>query len=90
MPCRDDSGYSNSYHKDELDKRTDQLCTQLGYLEEVGLQHHIHGSLRPWWDAHKKQDAECKAEAKKIQDRKEAKEAALAKISKKDRELLGL
>ena len=87
MACRDD--YPN-YDYERLNERTNQLCTQLAYLEASGFERLIHKSVREWWSDHKKADAErLELESTRRED-EQKKQVALAKLTPEERELLGI
>lgn len=92
MPCS--SGEGPNYYEDtsKIDHLTNMLCglctrienTDSGYLLEDDE------SLMKWWDQHKKEDNERKALEESLAKRQKLKEEALSKLTKEEREALGL
>lgn len=93
--------------KKELDKVADLLChlcqdIESGVLDcpnecAVDMPEYV----KPWWEEHKKTDAECRAREqaeidkkkaleKEAKDREKAKKAALKKLTPEEKKLLGL
>ena len=87
MACRDD--YPN-FDYARLNERTNQLCTQLAYLEQSGFERLIHESVRVWWEDHKKADAERLEQERLEADLETQRKRALAKLSQEERDILGL
>lgn len=95
MGCSDSSGDIYKYTsggdsniKSRLDTRTDQLCKQLRLLEKEA-PHLIDPDLQAWWDEHKDWDRKREKKEKAQAKAEDEKKAALAKLSPKERELLG-
>jgi hypothetical protein len=92
MPCRD-------YQADEemreaagarLDGYAKDLCKAMKIIENGGLLKRASPRLRNWWTAHKEDDRrEQEREAKKIRDAREKRDL-VAKLSIRERRLLGL
>jgi hypothetical protein len=81
----DDRVYNKGLSKSHLDKKTAELCSLLKKTDvtKYSLE------MQMWWRDHQKADKErLLAERQKRQDKKEIKEA-LAKLTEKERKLLG-
>jgi hypothetical protein len=94
MPCSDGGPvyHDDPETKQRLDKVTRLLCGLCQSLKNQGLDDDIYTTpeLGDWWDNHQEQDRvrlECE---RKEKEEKEAKLKALAKLSPRERRLLGL
>ncbi len=87
--------------KDELDLVTRLLCALCNNSSGAVIEKIENGELKTWWKEHQKLDAQREArEAKKKRDdeakikreerKKKLKTQALSKLSKKEREALGV
>ena len=79
--------------KAEADKLARIACKSLNALEEMGKEDFLllkDDEIRTWWSAHKEADRKARAEAQAKQERKEAKERVLAKLTEEEKVLLGL
>lgn len=96
MPCHSDPVYTSTHDLAELDKVTRLLCKVMAELDskpghrvrEVGLLD--DKELKAWWKEHKAFDMERRKVEKAAEKAEEKKKAALAKLSKEDRKILGL
>ena len=92
MPCQDYSDdrevIDGIHHR--LDTVTDMLCNLCDKVEKREMIDLLTNETRNWWIAHKRSDAQrakfLKKERKEIEDR----DAALGKLSKRERKLLGV
>lgn len=79
--------------KTEADKLARIACKALAALEDMGKEDFLllkDDEVRIWWKAHKEADAKARAEAQAKQERKEAKERLLARLTEEEKVLLGL
>ena len=79
--------------KNEADKLARIACKALAALEDMGKEDFLllkDDEIRVWWKAHKEADAKARAEAQAKQERKEAKERLLARLTDEEKSLLGL
>lgn len=79
--------------KAEADKLARIACKALAALEEMGKEDFLllrDDETRIWWSAHKEADRKAREEAQAKQDRKEAKERLLARLTDEEKALLGL
>ena len=79
--------------KAEADKLARIACKALAALEDMGKEDFLllkDDEIRVWWSAHKEADAKARAEAQAKQERKEAKERVLARLTEDEKILLGL
>ena len=101
MPCMSyDTNWAKSSSdrdikrlKQEADKLARIACKALAALEDMGKEDFLllkDDEIRIWWSAHKEADRKARAEAQAKQDRKEAKERVLAKLTEEEKVLLGL
>lgn len=86
MPCRDyeDSGPRTV----ENPKTVAMLCAALTALDALGSP--LPVSCRQWWAAHQREDKARRAAERATADREARRKAVLAKLSKDDKEILGL
>ena len=101
MPCMSyDTNWANSSSDRDikrLKKETDKLariaCKALQALEDMGKEDFLllkDDEIRTWWTAHKEADRAALAAERAKQERKEAKERVLAKLTDEEKVLLGL
>lgn len=104
MPCRDweDDRTAIVTERKENDKLTKMLCTVLSTLESENELGHFaelfdykeggitREELFAWWKAHKEEDAARREQIRKARELQEKRKAALAKLSKEERKLLGV
>ncbi len=101
MPCMSyDTNWAKSSDdrnvrllKKEADKLASIACRALQALEDMGKEDFLllkDDEIRNWWKAHKEADARARAEAQAKQERKEAKERLLARLTDDEKALLGL
>ena len=102
MPCRDyDDDYrvretldeNDRRNKVKLDKVTRLLCEALKKVEGTAIETEVllkGGELAEWWVEHKKQDAKRLAAEAEKRRKTRVKRAALKKLTKEERQLLGL
>ena len=79
--------------KAEADKLARIACKALAALEEMGKEDFLllqDDEVRVWWAKHKEADRRAREEARIKQERKEAKERVLAKLTDEEKILLGL
>ena len=79
--------------KREADKLARIACLALQTLEEMGKEDFLllkDDETRIWWAAHKEADRKAREEALAKQERKEAKERLLARLTDDEKILLGL
>ena len=79
--------------KKEADKLARIACRALQALEDMGKEDFLllqDDEVRIWWAAHKEADRKARAEAQAKQERKEAKERVLARLTEEEKALLGL
>ena len=79
--------------KAEADKLARIACTALQALEDMGKEDFVllkNDEIRKWWQDHKEADRKARAEAQAKQERKEAKERLLARLTDEEKSLLGL
>lgn len=72
-----------------IEYRTGWMCKQLRHLEREA-PHLIHPDLVEWWKKHKAEHEDLDRRIALDVRRQQEKEAALAKLSPKEAELLGL
>ena len=96
MPCRD---YETDYHDDseELKEQCDRLariaCKAMQELEANGIEDMLvlkDDEVRDWWMAHKEADRKEREKREKRERRERVKAEALAKLSKEERDVLGI
>ncbi len=102
MPCM---SYDDDWRKQpsddrkikELKAQADKLariaCKALGALEAMEKEDFLllkDDEVREWWQTHQEADRRARAEAQAKQERKEAKERVLAKLTEEEKILLGL
>ena len=101
MPCQ---SYESSWAKTSSDRDIKRLkaeadklariaCKALAALEDMGKEDFLllkDDEIRIWWSAHKEADRKARAEAQAKQERKEAKERVLARLTEEEKVLLGL
>lgn len=86
MPCQSDHyGCSHDETFRELDRVTDMLCTML-----KGHKGQLPANISEWWARHQALDARRKAEKEAAAKEKAEKKAALAKLSPKEKKMLGI
>jgi hypothetical protein len=106
MPCRDGgpSDYEISCnHASVIDKWEKRACALLGFLEGHGelLKTFIEqtdwkeagtepAELLQWWRSHQRKDIRRKREEKVAREKEKLRRDALKKLSKEEREALGL
>ena len=101
MPCMSyDTNWAKSSSdrdikrlKQEADKLARIACKALAALEDMGKEDFLllkDDEIRVWWSAHKEADRKARAEAQAKQERKEAKERVLARLTEEEKILLGL
>ena len=101
MPCMSyDTNWAKSSSdrdvkrlKAEADKLARIACRALQALEDMGKEDFLllkDDEVRVWWKAHKEADRQARAEAQAKQERKEAKERILARLTDDEKILLGL
>ncbi len=101
MPCMSyDTNWARSSDdrnvkllKKEADKLARIACRALQALEDMGKEDFLllqDDEVRIWWAAHKEADRKARAEAQAKQERKEAKERLLARLTEEEKALLGL
>ena len=102
MPCRD--YYSDSWTssrsdasekrlKAQADKLARIACKALQALQDMGKEDFLllqDDEVRVWWAKHKEADRKAREEARIKQERKEAKERVLARLTDEEKILLGL
>ena len=79
--------------KQEADKLARIACKALAALEDMGKEDFLllkDDEIRIWWAAHKEADRKARAEAQAKQERKEAKERVLSRLTEEEKVLLGL
>ena len=95
MPCQD-WGYEAQARQEtaaRLDMYARLLCEAMHIIEKMGkntAKPKMTKELVAWWKKHQEDDAEAAREAEKEKKRKEEKKAAYAKLSPRERKLLGL
>ena len=93
MPCHD-YGQEEIYQKErtkKIHKLTRMLCETCDCLEDEGLFFgNVSEELDMWWEQHKEEDSTRKIFEARESKLLAARKKALAKISEKDRKLLGL
>ena len=103
MPCRDyDYEYSTSAmsntareaeHKEQRDLLARIACKALTELESNGIAEALllrDDEVAQWWARHKEADRKAAEKLRRGQEREAKKQAALAKLSKEERKLLGI
>ena len=94
MPCSDGgpSYQENPETKDRLDKVTRLLCGLCRRLTNRGRAFHItdDAELAKWWAAHQEEDRRREERERKEREEAAAKRKALAKLSPRERRLLGI
>lgn len=95
MPCRD-WGHEEQARREtheRLDMYARLLCEAMHIIEKgryTGKGSKMSKELAAWWKKHQEDDAQAAREAEKEKKRKEEKKAAYAKMSPRERKLLGL
>lgn len=79
----------NCTSRESLDSNTAQLCTSLSKLAKSKLNK-LSLEAQLWWRDHQAHDARRKVKERKDKLNEKAKQAALNKLSKKEKILLGL
>ena len=94
MPCRDE-GAERDAHKEtrrRLDDVTEMLCAVLDALEtaeEPVRIDHLHITTQQWWSKHKAQDVQRIAEERRLEQQRETRARAYAKLTPEERRALG-
>jgi hypothetical protein len=90
MPCLgpDEGEYSAELSRD-VDKLTRMLC-EMCRRADAGKKGMPDGETAKWWKEHQKLDARREREEREERERKETAKKAFGKLSKKEREALGL
>lgn len=79
--------------KKEADKLARIACKALQALEDMGKEDFLllkDDEIRVWWAAHKEADRAAREAERVKQERKEAKERVLARLTDEEKALLGL
>jgi len=79
--------------KQEADKLARIACKALAALEDMGKEDFLllkDDEIRVWWAAHKEADRAAREAERVKQERKEAKERLLARLTDEEKILLGL
>ncbi len=94
MPCTDPGAWRDSYSEVSslLEGTTQLLCSLCTLLVENGHGSYIKqvDNLPGWWKQHQEDDRKRVALEQKQKKQDEKKKRALAKLSPKERELLGV
>ena len=92
MPCRSDDHYSTGdAQRLEIDRLTQLLCEACSLLYRHDLTPGIGTSkLRKWWIDHKEKDQARRQREAAEQAKRNARSAALSKLTPEERTLLGL
>lgn len=101
MPCMSyDTNWANASNdrdikrlKKEADKLARIACKALAALEDMGKEDFLllkDDETREWWAAHKEADRAAREAERVKQERKEAKERVLARLTDEEKILLGL
>lgn len=94
MPCSDGGTYcsEDTETKNRLDKVTRLLCglCERAECEARGTLISNDEELAQWWAKHQEEDLRREEQERKEREEKEAKRKALAKLSPRERRLLGL
>ena len=98
MPCNDGGG--PSYDQEQLNKAqlrldfvTNLLCSVMSRLGGNELSKHYQSQipgLKTWWEDHQAYDAGRRARERAAEQRAIAKASALKKLTRTEREILGL
>jgi hypothetical protein len=79
--------------KKEADKLARIACRALQALEDMGKEDFLllkDDEIRTWWSSHKEADRVAREAERAKQERKEAKERILARLTEEEKILLGL
>lgn len=91
MPCiTDDMGETEREQRAQIQKLTRMLCTACKFLEANDVFPGGDKQLSKWWKEHQDKDEQRKANEQKEKDRENLVTNALKKLSKKEKEALGL
>lgn len=96
MPCMsydDRPDYGISEWKKKTDKLARIACKALTELEKQGHADFLlidDTEVREWWTAHKEADAKAQAAREAKAHREQVRKDALAKLSKEERQVLGI
>lgn len=95
MPCRDyndDWGITNQRTQERLDNVTRLLCAVLQSTDKRGITTQLYNieGLEDWWEDHKHRDKIRKQAEAKQRKQEQLKENALGKLTKEEKEALGL
>lgn len=102
MPCMDnsrDDAYESSKSlqkaRDRADQLAQMLCALLGYVQDVyplanKTLEEIHSELPAWWKKHQEADRKRRLQEQQVRDLESKKQAVLKKLTKADKELLGI
>lgn len=96
MPCTDGGGpipypCNHSAEIKHLKARNDELARLLcGLCNEIASTYEFKGPLKEWWDAHQEFDRKRKQKEAEEKLKRRNRKAALDKLTKEERKLLGL
>lgn len=94
MPCRDYPDTNTvarstyDYERAKLDEVTQMLCVMCNTMETLKID--IPDTVAPWWTQHKAEDMRRAALEEAEATRKRQVRAALKKLTKEERKLLGI
>ncbi len=81
--------YNKCISQKELDEVADKLCTIIKNYDPVDIAR-FSLELQIWWRDHQAADAVREEEEKELKERKKIRHQAFAKLTKKEKEVLGL
>lgn len=90
MPCYGPETNSCKELRDELDEATGHLCWVLNYLKKKKLIKDVPLAIREWSAQHDELDKEREDEQKRAREQYETRQKALKKLTRAEREALGL